>query len=195
MRGLLRGHLDRGEYVSLLRALHAVYASMERRLHALATDPVVRPFVDPALDRTPALEEDLVTLHGSGWAHEVPLLPAGEVYAARIDAATTPGLIAHAYVRYLGDLSGGQALGRVIARALALPDDAGVSFYRFPGVPDADAYKAHFRASLDELTLDATVADDVVREAQDAFRLNVTVFEEAGRQSAPCAAPPPPPSA
>lgn len=198
MHGLLRGHLDRGEYVSLLRALHAVYASLERRMHALADDPVARPFVDPALDRTTALEQDLVTLQGSGWAEDVPLLSAGEAYAARIAGATTPALIAHAYVRYLGDLSGGQALGRVIARALALPGDAasaGVAFYRFPGIPDADEYKGRFRASLDELMLDEAQADEVVREAQDAFRLNVRVFEEAGTRSAPSAAPLPPPAA
>ncbi len=195
MHGLLRGHLDRHEYAALLRGLHTVYSSLERRLHDLVDHPAVRPFVDPALDRTPALVADLVTLHGADWERDVPPLPAAIVYAARIDAATPPQLVAHSYVRYLGDLSGGQALGRVIARALALPDDGGVAFYRFPGIPDVDAFKERFRASLDAWMLDEAEADDVVREAQDAFRLNVRVFEEAGTRSAPSAVPPPPPAA
>ncbi len=195
MHGLLRGHLDRREYVALLRALHVVYASLERRMHALADDPVLQPFVDPALDRTKVLESDLESLHGENWEREVPVLPAAEAYAARIDAATPPALIAHAYVRYMGDLSGGQTLGRVISRALALPGDAGVAFYRFPGIPDVDAYKASFRAALDELSFDDVTADLVVREAQDAFRLNVRVFEDSGTQSGPSAVPPPLPVA
>ena len=42
-------------------------------------------------------------------------------------------LLAHAYVRYLGDLSGGQVIRRRVARAYGLEDDggAGVSFYEF----------------------------------------------------------------
>lgn len=195
MHGLLRGQLDRGEYVVLLRALHAVYAALERRLRALADDPAIAPFVDSALDRTAPLESDLAALHGTGWAREVPLLPAGAAYAARIDAATDAELVAHAYVRYLGDLSGGQSLGRVIARALALAGDDGVAFYRFPGIPDVEGFKARFRRALDEWAIDAETADGVVREAQEAFRLNVTVFEEAGTRSAPSAAPLQPPAA
>lgn len=195
MHGLLRGHLDRGEYVALLRALHAVYAALERRLHAWPAGSPLQRFTDAALDRTASLEQDLVALHGGGWEREVPLLDAGASYAARIESATDAELVAHAYVRYMGDLSGGQSLGRVIARALALPNDDGVAFYRFEGIPDVDRFKARFRQSLDEWPIDEATADDVVREAQEAFRLNVRVFEDAGTRSAPSAAPPPPPAA
>lgn len=43
------------------------------------------------------------------------------------------GLLAHAYVRYLGDLSGGQFLRRRIAKAYGLDEEgeAGVEFYDF----------------------------------------------------------------
>ena len=40
-------------------------------------------------------------------------------------------LLAHAYVRYLGDLSGGQFIRRRISKAYGLDDGAGVSFYEF----------------------------------------------------------------
>lgn len=40
-------------------------------------------------------------------------------------------MLAHAYVRYLGDLSGGQFIRRRIAKAYGLEDSAGVSFYDF----------------------------------------------------------------
>ena len=45
---------------------------------------------------------------------------------------TQPALLAaHAYVRYLGDLAGGQALGRIARQAYALPDGAGTRFFDF----------------------------------------------------------------
>lgn len=195
MHGLLRGRLDRGEYVELLRGLQTVYAALERRLHALAADPVVRPFFDEALLRTPALAADIRALHDGDATADAEVQAAAARYATRIDAASPAQLVAHAYVRYLGDLSGGQALGRVIAKALALPGDEGIAFYRFPGIPDPEAYKVRFRASLDAWPLSPAEADDVVREAQDAFRLNVTVFEAVGTRSAASDAPPPTPAA
>lgn len=42
-----------------------------------------------------------------------------------------PLLLAHAYVRYLGDLSGGQIIGGRIRRAYGLKGKAGTAFYDF----------------------------------------------------------------
>lgn len=50
-------------------------------------------------------------------------------------------LLSHSYVRYLGDLSGGQVLRRRVAKAygLAEDDDAGVEFYTFGSLEGARA--------------------------------------------------------
>ena len=47
-------------------------------------------------------------------------------------AATAPSLLAHAYVRYLGDLSGGQVIRGRIKRAYGLKGDDGIRFFLFP---------------------------------------------------------------
>ena len=61
--------------------------------------------------------------------------PALSRYVGRIqELAASPDpsrLLAHAYVRYMGDLSGGQFIRRRIAKAYALEDGAGLSFYEF----------------------------------------------------------------
>jgi heme oxygenase (biliverdin-producing, ferredoxin) len=48
------------------------------------------------------------------------------------------GLLAHGYVRYLGDLSGGQFLRRKIAKAYELDEQegAGLEFYDFASLED-----------------------------------------------------------
>lgn len=55
-------------------------------------------------------------------------------YVARIQevASTHPArLLSHSYARYLGDLSGGQFIKRVLAKSYDLRDGLGLSFYEF----------------------------------------------------------------
>lgn len=195
---LLRGRLERPAYVALLRDLLEVYVALEERLEETAGAGAVQGIHDRALYRVGALRADLASLHGVRWEAEVSPGDAACEYAARVRGAAPLQLAMHAWVRYLGDLSGGQALGAVIARVLALPGGAGgdgVAFYRFPDIGDVASYKLRFRAALDAIPLAAGDADRAVREAQEAFRLNVRVFEDVARRTAPSVAPPQPPGA
>jgi heme oxygenase len=177
MRHLRAGHVDRAAYVRLLRALYPVYLELER---SLSQHPAAAPASHADLARASALAADLGHLHGPGWERELMAVPAGVAYAARILAVAIerpPLLAAHAYVRYLGDPSGGQALGRLVARGLSLAGEAGMAYYRFPAVADVGQCKRAFRAGLDVLPFSAEEADLVVDEARVAFSANIRVFE------------------
>lgn len=167
---MLRGRAGRAGYALLLRNLLPVYRAME---DGLARDaPVLRPFARPELYRAGRIEADLTVLCGQEWPS---LLPAGARYAARAArAAEGDGtlLIAHAYVRTLGDLSGGQMLGRLLARTLALPPEA-LNFYDFSAVADIPATKAAWRSALDAVA----APGQLLHEAQVAFRLNISLSE------------------
>ncbi len=191
MQDMLHGRLQRPDYVTLIRNFHLVYQAMEECLVRHAADPVVQPFRHAGLDRTDALAADLAYLHGPRWHAEVPVSAAGEEYAGRVRAASPPLLVAHAYVRYLGDLSGGQALRRVVGRGLGLQGSEGLSFYDFPGISDPEAFKARFRESLDAMALPVEVENQVVTEARDAFGLNVSLFEAVAPRTAASDAPAP----
>lgn len=195
---LLRGRLERRAYVALLRDLLEVYTALEARLESTAGAVAIAGIHDRALFRTGSLRDDLASLHGAGWADDVPPGAEAMAYAARLQEATPLQLAVHAWVRYLGDLSGGQALGPVIARALGLSGGAaadGVSFYRFPEIHDIASYKQRFRGALDAIPLASGEGDQAVAEARDAFRLNVRVFEDVAKRTAPSGARPQPPAA
>jgi heme oxygenase len=180
MQRLLKGRIDSGAYCLLARNLHALYAALERALDRHAALPDVAPIRFPALFRTSALAEDLRCLHGPHWA-TLPLVPAMRDYTARLDelADVRPALLsAHAYVRYMGDLSGGQLLRDIVRRALARHDGSGTAFYAFGDAVDADAVKAQFRSALDRLPVDAAGADAIVAEASSAFGRHVLLFAE-----------------
>jgi heme oxygenase len=179
MRGLLRGRLGRAGYCRLLRNLQAIYAALEAALERHATHPFVAALDLPGLRRCAALAADLRALHGERWEAELGIAAATARYAARLrelDRDRPELLVAHAYVRYLGDLSGGQILRRTVADALGLAPGAGATFYDFGCDPAALA--GRFRARLDSLGADPATADAIVAEAQHAFDLHVRLFEE-----------------
>lgn len=181
MAALMRGEVDRPAYCALLRNLAALYAALEPALARHAAHPLLAPVHAPALFRGAALARDLALLHGAAWADELPLLPATQAYVARLrelDAGEPGLLLAHAYVRYLGDLSGGQMLRRVVARNPALGGGQGVAFYDFGDPLATRALTASFRAGLSAIRPERAQADALVAEAQAAFVLHEHLFRE-----------------
>ncbi|WP_295683271.1 heme oxygenase (biliverdin-producing) [uncultured Nevskia sp.] len=175
---LLRGALDRAGYCLMLRNLQPIYAALEARLPALAEDPVIACIFDPVLARLPALEADLVTLHGADWP-SLPLQVAAKIYQGHLLQLDAPGLVAHAYVRYLGDLAGGQMLARIVRRALSLEGDRGTAFYAFPS-PGAAVLGQCFRDGLDRIVLLEAALDRIVDEACLGFRWHGDLFRALG---------------
>jgi heme oxygenase (biliverdin-producing, ferredoxin) len=192
MRELLRGRVTRGGYCALLRNLHALYWTLEANLTRHAADQAIAVIPLPVLARSAALANDLESLHGARWERELPLATAMVRYVERLDEvarADPRALLSHAYVRYLGDLSGGQIVRRVIASALALSEDSGQAFYRFPEAPQVLA--ARLRSALDSITLTPEGQARLVDEARLAFRYHIELFEQLGDAATrPVIAPP-----
>jgi heme oxygenase (biliverdin-producing, ferredoxin) len=181
MGALLRGRMDRPAYCALLLNLHAVYAVLEPALMRHAQHPLIAPVFLPGLWRSAALAADLGALQGSSWAVAGELQSACLRYVQRlceVDAAQPGLLLAHAYVRYLGDLSGGQMLRRIVADSMKLPPGIGVAFYDFGPPAETLALAQAFRDGLDAVVVDPALADALVAEAVLAFELHRSLFDE-----------------
>jgi heme oxygenase len=177
MGELIRGRMRRDAYSALLRNLQPIYAALEPALDRQANHPGIAPIHLPALWRTKALEADLVSLHGEGWQDDIALQPVTPRYVARLHEGGPETLLAHAYVRYLGDLSGGQMLRSIVARSMQLEGGAGTAFYDFGDAAQTLALTETFRRGLQEVVLDEAGVDAVVEEAKVAFGLHQTLFE------------------
>lgn len=174
---LLRGQGSRTGYVLLLRNLLPAYRALERGLEAHRTAPFIAGLARREVYRGDAIARDLTYLHGIAFELELPLLPAGAAYSQRIEqvAGGEPyRLVAHAYTRYLGDLSGGQLLARSLQRSLSL-QQAGLSFLDFPAIPRRAEFKALYRAAIDAVAPDACTRHAIVNEARAAFAYNIRI--------------------
>ena len=175
---LLAGRLDRAAYADLAAQQLVVYTALEAAGAQLEDDG---DLVFAELTRVPAIEQDLGHLYGADWRTQVRVLPATMLYADRLaqTADSLPQYAAHAYTRYLGDLSGGQIIKRMLQRHYGFTSE-GIAFYDFPQIHKLKPFKDVFRERLDALPLDDEARAAVVEEARLAFRLNADVFGELG---------------
>ena len=111
----------------------------------------------PALQRAERIAEDLEVLTDGSWRPGGDRSPATARYCERIEAAAAfpPGLVAHAWLRYLGNVGGRDVLRRLAAASTGLPEDAerGLSFTDFSAVGEIRPFFQRFHAALDALDL------------------------------------------
>ncbi|RLV54727.1 biliverdin-producing heme oxygenase [Aeromicrobium phragmitis] len=182
MTTMLDGRINAAGYTAYLAALRPVYAALEEVGRALSSHPVVGGLIDARLDRLASLDADLRYWSArSGCTPSDSLSPAVAGYVAHLREIETDAVlyIAHHYTRYLGDLSGGQAIGRILGRTYDIGrGDSGLTFYEFDLIDKPKPYKDAYRARLDALPLSSDEQQRVVEEVRLAFALNGAVFTE-----------------
>ncbi|KAI0030439.1 heme oxygenase [Vararia minispora EC-137] len=199
---LARGELTREEYARFLIMLYHVYSTLEQALEQHASHPVLAPTYNPALlSRAPALEADIAHILSVStsalpnhplWASLVTdPPPALSRYTARLrtlrDSSSPALLLAHGYVRYLGDLSGGQFIRRRVQKAYGLEGDIGTAFYEFGRLGNTAAHaalgdmkriKEWYREGMNRgVGEDLDLKVMVLAEANRVFEFNNGLFE------------------
>jgi len=199
---LTSGNLSREEYTRYLMMLWHVYDTLEKALERHATHPALEPTYNPTLlERAPSLAADishLLDVDESSWKYHpihtnlIAAYPSPlSDYVQRIEelsnSSDPSALLAHSYVRYLGDLSGGQTIRHTLAKAYNLDEAAGfgLSFYRFKELRSSKVasqgemkrIKEWFREGMNVageriVHIKATVTE----ESQRAFLFNSQLF-------------------
>ena len=182
MKCFLKGIVEREPFRKLIANLYFVYSTLEAELLRHRDHLVVGLIYFPELNRKASLEKDLAFYYGDNWQDQIAPTEAGKVYVDRIKEISNSDpalLVAHSYVRYMGDLSGGQALKNIIRSALSLPPDQGTNFHQFDAFPSVEArrgFKGRYRDALNSLPVDNELIDNIVAEANAAFALNRDVM-------------------
>jgi heme oxygenase (biliverdin-producing, ferredoxin) len=181
VKSFLGGVVDKNSYRKLVANLYFVYSAMEEQMFLNREHSAVKPIYFAELNRKASLEQDLMYYYGPDWASQIEASEATQTYVRRIHdlGKTQPSLlIAHAYTRYMGDLSGGQILKKIAQNAMNLHDNNGVAFYNFDNITDDSTFKTLYRSKLDNIPLTQEQISDIIGEANIAFTLNMKMFQE-----------------
>ncbi|GMH58071.1 hypothetical protein TrRE_jg2217 [Triparma retinervis] len=185
VKNFIKGRVSRENYAILTGNLYHVYKTMEECMAKHGKAVLGEMFLPEKLNRTDRLLADwrYLTLQSEDSEIFPEPTPATRDYVKRIQEVSDnepKSLVAHAYTRYMGDLSGGQILARCARRALNLPETGeGGQFYEFPAIKEGGkVFKNEYRRMLDRLRTTTEEQDMIVGEANVAFVLNMRIFEE-----------------
>ena len=164
----------------VMASLYHIYVALEEEIERNKENPVYSPLYFPEeLHRRAALEQDMAFWYGARWQEDIPYTQATKRYVQRLQEvgrAEPELLVAHAYTRYLGDLSGGQVLKKIAQKALNLPSSGeGLAFFTFPNIASATKFKQLYRSRMNTLEMTPEVRQRVLDEAKTAFLLNIQV--------------------
>ncbi|MBD2483735.1 heme oxygenase (biliverdin-producing) [Planktothrix sp. FACHB-1365] len=191
MKNFLSGGISKQSFCQLLSNLYFVYSQLESELQCHQTHPIISKIYFPELNRKANLEKDLTFYYGEHWPDNITPSPAAQAYVSRLRelSATEPILlIAHSYTRYMGDLSGGQSLKKIVQSVFNLEEHQGICFYEFDQIPDLNEFKNQYRQRLNELILSEQLQDQVVAEANNAFTLNIAMLRDLRETPTPVTA-------
>lgn len=180
---LLKKKMSLDVYKVYLAGLYYLYRALEEELDNNKDHVMIAPIhFQQELHRCDALEIDLEYFYGKDWKAKIKCIPSIHNYVQHLHEIVEKQperLIPHAYVRYFGDLSGGQIIAKVITRLYELPaDGSGVVFYNFNHIASIKNFKVLYSSRLNALELSEQLKDDLVGEARMAFELNIKMLRE-----------------
>lgn len=183
MQSFFAGALPRHAYIEWLSRQWHLYRALESGLATLPTGSPEGDVVPAALHRTARIAADLDHLTAGAWDEAIPPSAATLHYVNRIESTYDfpAGLLAHAWLRYMGNVGGRDVLRRITASSLGLDPDVepyGLSFTDFSSIGEVRPFFAKFHAALDALAIDDDEIERAVVEASAGFRLNIALTDE-----------------
>ena len=175
-RALLEGRATPLQLAGLLRALLPAYTLLEQEAPDLATALGATNIPWSDLARRHALEHDLKQLAA------LPATPASAAAASWLEqikllARQAPHrLMAHVYVRYGGDLSGGQQLGGQANAILSRHGLSALKFWSFE--QEIPALKKALHDGFEQMDLSEAEEEELLDEAVAAFKLTQKLLAE-----------------
>lgn len=181
VRDILKKQVSQEAYILYIRNLYLIYTGLEKPLNPRSEGfKIISPFINRMIKRSEPLAQDLYNLSGNNTWQNLPLLQSSLSYRKDIDQLRTDepvALLGHIYVRYLGDMNGGQVLHKLLSGSLKLPEEA-LNFYQYPAIHEIVSFRQDYRDLFNAAKLNAYQRRKVIETAIRAFEFNISLSEE-----------------
>ncbi len=181
-QSLVKGDLTEKQYCQYLVDIKEIYDQLETELRTLLDSEPAKTLAIEQLFRTSSIDKDLEAFGAkdvkpgeSAVKYRNHLRYLGEFHPHK--------LVAHAYIRFLGDLFG----GRVIYKSFEEKFEGKLAFYDFSGLckeynlKDPARFVRQFKQILDQILLTVEQSRDVLGEVAEAYQMHMAMFEELGK--------------
>eukprot|EP00924_Labyrinthula_sp_SR-Ha-C_P004549 snap_masked-scaffold_1-processed-gene-4.28-mRNA-1 protein AED:0.13 eAED:0.15 QI:0/-1/0/1/-1/1/1/0/216 len=189
MKRLADRTLSKEEYKHLLARYYFIYNSLEAAVHkVMKTNELVKSFHFKELDRLDPLVADIKFFFGENFeedevfaiARDSPATKAWVDTIETVEKEDPDKLVAHMYVRYLGDLFGGQVIGEKVRKGLSVGDE-GSNFYRFEQIKGSPmAMVKQFKVALD-MIVDPKLQEIIIDETNKSYELQFDILSDVDR--------------
>ena len=177
---ILKKRISRQAYTLYIRNLYPIYASLEKPFEpALAPLEILMPFFGNVIMRSAPLAQDLCYLTGRKDWQNLPLLQSSLAYSNHIDYLRQHDpvlLLGHIYVRYLGDMNGGQVLHGLLGKSLRLADES-LNFYQYPAIHEISSFRRAYRERFNAAKLSTDQRRKIIATAIKAFEFNIDLSD------------------
>ena len=176
---LFSGKSSRDEYISYLCGLYPIYHYLEREMRRHASHSMIKPILFSELYRTEAMTHDLDLLLVEDQKRPEEL-KSTKVYVRRIEelSQNRPELLgAHAYTRYLADLSGGRFLYKILKDVCKF-DDSALAFQKFSAIEDVQKFIDRYHDAMESLPLSSEDRAQFIQEIILAYFFNLNIADE-----------------
>jgi heme oxygenase (biliverdin-producing, ferredoxin) len=177
--------LPKEAYHQHITDLHHVYSFFENEFASeMKREMRLQQLNFQGLPRAKYLDKDLKVDSFQGLSSAPSAAAIEYVSHLRSVSMTKPILLlAHSYVRYLGDLSGGMILKKLISKmwpdAVNFYDFQELLFLQAPAYSTPVTFKTLYKLRLDNLTISPAERDLLLAEVTKAFELSGALFEAA----------------
>ncbi len=172
MQSLFKGNLPIDSYVKYLTILMYVYDTLEITVRDNLDDDLIGMFFDERLERSWKISADLGNLK-KVITFNSKLTDHVNEYMVMIGNASSVELLAHHYIRYLGDISGGQILKRILQQSYGL-SEAQMSFYDFD--LDIKQYRDSYKAKLNSFIKSANDQQLFINTVNDVYKVTTKIL-------------------
>lgn len=173
MKQMFIGGLPLSKYLEYLMSLEKIYSVLEYEIRDSIDSDIILSVFDTRLERSALISKDIKAIARKHVLKRSTIDIINE-YVKYIKSSNEVELLAHHYIRYLGDLSGGQMISKLLQRSYSFSDNQTL-FYKFD--LDAKQYREEYKTRLNDIVVSDESANIFINAVNNIYKITIRLLD------------------